>query len=252
MTGAGLLLRRHVDYVAECLWEDNTPETFLRGLRPAGSDSPDEMQPLVRIEDLSWPLASYGLEFEELDRAFSDGSPDSTSLVEDFLRHWNSIRDNRPTFAAFRDSVLADADSDDWQHLLRDRLGLAHFQPNSGEPIPVAQMVYSVRDVASAAPTDAAPFTTPTVLDSKPWEYFFPAPEGVPYGRAMALRTDGDEEDLQAEVLHTRIDYRREHLERLGRIERRWNLVEIKELRNYHLLRIQLASGRHDFGEEMP
>lgn len=68
----------------------------------------------------------------------------------------------------------------------------------------------------------------------------------------MALTDDGDEESLQAEVLHSRINYKRQHMDRIGWIEDRWGPVEVKRLRNHHLLLIRIASGQHEFGEDMP
>lgn len=252
MTDPVSLLRRHTDYVSERICEGNPPETFMRALKPTASGELDESQPLVRIESLERPMLALGIEFDELETALSGDSPESLAMADAFVQSWNDSRDNRPMFAAFRDSILTDADSNDWPHTLRDRLGLAHFQPGDGQRIPVAQMVYSVREVMHGVPLEATAFTTPTVLDSRPWEYFFPAPKGVQYGRAMALTDDGDEETLQAEVLHTRIDYKRQHMFRIGWIENRWEDVGVKRLPNHHLLLIRIASGRHDFGEEMP
>lgn len=179
MTDPVSLLRRHTDYVSERICEGDPPETFLHALKPAASGELDESQPLVRIESLERPMRALGIKFDQLEQALSDNSPESLALADAFVQSWNDSRDNRPMFAAFRDSILTDADSDDWPHLLRDRLGLAHFQAGNGQRIPVAQMVYDVREVMQEAPVDAIAFTTPTVLDSRPWEYFFPAPKGV-------------------------------------------------------------------------
>ena len=96
------------------------------------------------------------------------------------------------------------------------------LQPQPGVSIPVVMMVYSVREVTAAARADAVPMTCPTVLDSKPWPYYFPAPVAIPYGRAMALRTDGGEESLQPELLHTKIKYKRSHIKAMALIERPW------------------------------
>lgn len=252
MANPAALLRGHTDYVSERICEGNPPDTFVPALNPAASGEQDENQPLVRIESLERPMRAFGIKFDQLNAALPDDSPESLAMLDAFVQSWNDNRDNRPMFAAFRDSVLTDADSVDWPHELRNRLGLAHFQPGNGQRIPVAQMVYSVREVMHGAPADATAFTTPTVLDSRPWEYFFPAPKGVQYGRAMALTDDGDEESLQAEVLHARIDYKRQHMDRIGWIEDRWGPVEVKRLRNHHLLLIRIASGQHEFGEDMP
>lgn len=266
------LLDRHVDYIRDSLEIDGeTPDTFLIDLRPSANSKPDEAQDIVRVESLIRPLEEYfGFRasdgddlllrgFQTILEAWNADSRDGSALIEKFLKTWNARRDDRPSFSTFLDSLRDDAEHADWQHLLRDRLGLAHYQPRPGMPIPVALMVYSVREVTAEARADAAPFTCPTVLDSKPWPYYFPAPKAMPYGRAMALRTDGDEESLQPELLHTRIEYERSHIRALALIDRQWGPKELKDLRNYHLLKIRLAllddpaaEGRPEFGEDMP
>lgn len=266
------LLDGHVSYVKNNLEIDGeTPDTFRIDLGPTGAGDRDEAQELVRVEGLYRPLADhYGLKesdgiaavlnrYEELKTAWESTSPEDNALVNKFLSKWNRNRDDRPAFAAFLDGLRDDAEHADWQHLLRDRLGLAHYQPQSGVPIPVALMVYTVKEVTVAARADAVPMTCPTVLDSRPWEYYFPAPEEIPYGRAMALRTDGGEESLQPELLHTRIEYKRSHIRAMALIERPWGPEELKDLRNHHLLKIRLAlldepaaGGRLEFGEDMP
>ena len=60
------------------------------------------------------------------------------AALDQFLLNWNQQRDNRPAFAAFYDEVQTECESDDWPHLLRDRLGLG-FYPDSAR-CPVALM----------------------------------------------------------------------------------------------------------------
>lgn len=45
---------------------------------------------------------------------------------------------------------------------------------------------------------------------------------------------------------------RRAHIVKLGLIRRPIGEPNLKELRNHHLVALQLASDRYDFGEEMP
>jgi hypothetical protein len=262
----------HIDYVKENLEIDGeTPDTFRIDLGPTGIGDIDKEQELVRVEGLRGPLmlhfglaASDGIEtllkrYEELKAAWENSRAEDNALVDKFLSTWNGKRDERPAFAAFLDGLRDDAEHADWQHLLRDRLGLAHYQPLPAEPIPVAMMVYSVKEVTAVARADAQPMTCPTVLDSKPWPYYFPAPMAMPYGRAMALRTDWGDESLQPEILHTKIVYKRRHIKALALIERQWGPKELRDLRNHHLLKIRLAlldepaaAGRMEFGEDMP
>lgn len=266
------LLDRHVDYIRDNLEiDEETPDTFRLALGPTANFKLDEAQDLVRVEGLRGPLeeffgfrASDGVNlllksYEDIKKAWNGNSRDSGALLNKFLKTWNARRDERPSFSTFLDSLRDDAGHVDWQHRLRDRLGLAHYEPQSGIPIPVALMVYSVKEVTAVARADAAPFACPTVLDSKPWGYYFPAPEVIHYGRAMALRTDGSEDNLQPEILHTRIEYKPSHIKALALIERQWGPKDLRDLRNHHLLKIRLAlldvpsaEGRPEFGEEMP
>jgi hypothetical protein len=165
----------------------------------------------------------------------------------------NDARDDRPSFAAWKDQVLDEIAAPDWPDQLRDRLGLAHYDPADG-PIPVALMQYTVRDVTIEAGRLGLPhaFTAPTVLDTGPWPWFFPAPRELDYGRAMPLVPYGDDNALLAEMLHIRLTYRRDHIVKLGEIRRRTGAPDLKELRNHHLVALQLAADRYDFGEEIP
>jgi hypothetical protein len=249
------LRRRHIDY-----WEtfvkvtDDVPHSFQAVYEPAelAAGGLDEYQTIVRVEALSRPLGKWGHSLEELQKAF-DAKDDS--VLRGFLEHWNTsnIRDHRPVFAAWRDQVLDEIAAPDWPERLRDRMGLAHYSAHGG-PIPVALMQYTVREVRAeaAAMGVSTMFAAPTVLDSAPWEYFFPAPAALPYGRAMALVPVDDEKQLLAEMLHTRLTYLPHHIVALGTIARPTSPHDIKELRNRHLLAVQVASGRGDFGEEMP
>jgi hypothetical protein len=189
--------------------------------------------------------------FDRLKAAYED--PAQADLFLKFLESWNRKRDRRPAFAAWKDQLLHELDQPDWADLLRDRLGLAHLDCANG-PMPVALIEYVVRDVTveAAAHDLSHSFAAPTVLDTGPWPYFFPAPRESPYGRTMPLHPVDDESQLLAEMLHVRLTYRREHVVRLGEIRRPTGTLDIKELRNRHLFAVQVATGRDDFGAEMP
>jgi len=250
---AAELDRRQVDYFAEFVATDaDVPHTFSRALAPADLGPIDTAQTVVRIEDLTRPLRQEGLSFERLRKAWAD---DETALIDKFLDTWNgsALRDNRPAFAVFKDVVLDDLESPDWPLRMRDRLGLAHYDCVNG-PIPIALMEYSVAEVnaAAAGVPQACAFTAPTVLDSKPWPFFFPAPATLSCGRSMPLFEVADDADLLAEVLHFRITYRWHHMIQLDEIRDPPLSYDLKALRNHHLLALRIASGREDFGEEIP
>ncbi|HEY1931607.1 MAG TPA: hypothetical protein VGG99_06335 [Acetobacteraceae bacterium] len=248
-----------IDFDAEVdanLW----PHTFLSEFEPAdlGPGPLEPFQPIVRLEDLTRPLEAWGMpgenlrqRFDRLKAAFDD--PAQADVFARFLESWNRKRDRRPAFAAWKDQLLHELEQPDWPDLLRDRLGLAHYDCRNG-PMPVALVEYQVRDVTieAAAHGLSHSFTAPTVLDSGPWPYFFPAPRELPYGRVMPLNPVDDESQLLAEMLHVRLTYRREHIVRLGEILRPLGTPDIKELRNRHLFALQVAALRDDFGEDIP
>lgn len=248
-----------IDYDADAE-VDRWPHTFLSEFEPAdlGPGPLEPFQPIVRLEDLTRSIEASGLpgdslrqRFDRLKAAFDD--PAQGDAVEKFLEGWNRKRDRRPTFAAWKDQLLSELEQPDWPDLLRDRLGLAHYNCADG-PVPVALVEYLVRDVTIEATGYGLShsFTAPTVLDSGPWPYFFPAPRNLPYGRAMPLKPVDDESQLLAEMLHVRLTYRREHIVRLGEIRRPLGDPDIRELRNRHLFALQVAAGRDDFGEDIP
>jgi hypothetical protein len=115
-------------------------------------------------------------------------------------------------------------------------------------------MEYSVAEVRAAAAFSgvAAAFTAPTVLDSGPWAYFFPAPRELPCGRTMALYEIQDDNQLLAEILHFRINYKREHLVLLNEINISPSTYDLRDLRNHHLVALHIASGSDQYGEEIP
>jgi hypothetical protein len=251
---AASLRRAHVDYHKELVVVDvgDIPHTFDLALVPADLGAIDEMQKIVRIESLVRPLEKLGLTFDQLRKAVDDNE---TAVVESFLRTWNmsNVRDGRPAFATFKNEVADDLARPDWPDRLRDRLGLAHYDCKAG-PIPIALMEYSVAEVKSATrlATGIAKFTTPTVLDSGPWPFFFPAPAELPCGRTMALYQVASDNDLLAEILHFRMTYGRDHIARLDEIRTPPAAFDLRALRNHHVLALHVAAGRDDFGEEIP
>jgi len=180
---------------------------------------------------------------------------DEHDIIDLFLRTWNdsSMRDARPAFATLKSAVVDDLDQPNWPERLRDRLGLAHYKATFG-PEPVALMEYRVEEVVEAARRagSACAMTAPTVLDSGPWPHFFPAPTELDCGRTMAMFEIDSDENLVIELLHMRLTYQREHIVKLGEIRSPARPVALARLRNHHLTALRLASGRYDYGQEMP
>lgn len=182
-------------------------------------------------------------------------------FLENFCEQWNtSVRtDHRPTFAAFFGDVEEDVEAIDWPNRLRDRLGLSHYNVlgDRTPPKPVALLRYRVKEVlAAGSDQDGASFAVPTVLDGELNTHFFPAPREVLYGRSLDLNPDPECERLVAEVLHRRIEYRPEHILKVGKITSPLPPFQtgtaFARLRNGHRFCLRYESGREDFGENIP
>ena len=230
----------------------SVPDAFLDINNDAWLDGIAANQSVVRIEALKRPLDASTLSLEELEdllRRADGGDADADGAVRLFFENWNLRRDARPIFVAFYDEIKEEADADDWPHALRDRLGLGHYGYADGVPLPVALMRYSLEHVLSSAAGPVA-FALPTVLDGGMHELFFPVPREHPYGATLHLLSDRADM-LTAEIVHCRIDYAREHLWRLGWIRRAQPLHgdSLREARDLHLLALQVACDREDFGE---
>ena len=249
-------LRRHLsDFVRTYVEvaEPHLPPTFKTENTCASMKKPSPEQKLVRMEDVTPHLANAGLTLADLDRSLASTDPAERAALENFLDQWNRARDNRPTFAAFEDQLLSEIRNTEWSHKLRDRLGLAHFSAVGG-PLVVALMKYTVEEVlteAERSPDIAYPFCVPTFLDWRPSSQFFPTPKELPAGAPMALFEIWSDDELIAEVLHSRLTYRPHHIAKLGEITSDGPATDIKTMRNNHLAALQVAAVRDDFGEEL-
>ena len=233
----------------------SVPDAFLEINRSAWLNGLSDNQTLIRIEALNRPLHASDMDLDRLDdllQRADRGDDDAGRAVQSFFDAWNQRRDARPAFAAFYDEVQQELDDDDWPHAIRDRLGLGHYGHAGGAPLPVALMRYSLADVYSARaqqqPSSAC--ALPTVLDGGMHQFFFPVPREHPYGATVHL-LPGRADTLTAEIVHCRIDYRRGHLYRLGTITRPHRLddAQLRAARDLHLLALQEACSRKDFGE---
>lgn len=189
-------------------------------------------------------------------------------LVDEFLRCWNEEQRifDSPMFCSFLAEFgeLSKLLKSDWPHDLRDRLGLAHLQPNL-EAIPVALMCYSVNDVRewlvanSTAPLASA-FARPTALDGELSPVFHPVPfpAATNYGYTLHLDAAADRRQFTPEILNARIDYQPRHIKALGWISRPHLLgnppiaASLRSARNAHLTALQARCSRPDFGALLP
>ena len=152
-------------------------------------------------------------------------------------------RDQRPQFATLRSSVNDDLERDDWANVLRDRMGLAHFTNDD----PIALMSYPVKQVYNHTGLPN-PITMPTVLDSTPWPHYFPAPAALRFGRAMALSPCEDDANLLVELLNAKINYKPNHILKLGQFSKMDSVSDIAYLRELHLLALRIAANDENFG----
>lgn len=168
--------------------------------------------------------------------------------IEDLFDYWNDTvrKDNRPSFVAFEADVQEQLKGNDWPVRLCERLGLGHYYLD--EEITLALLRYRVRDVL-ATHRGKTSFCAPTVLDSDFGEYFHPAPQSCDWGFAAVLDAAAGDDALVAELLHRRIEYRPNHLWRVGALRQpRIEDAELVSLRNAHIGRLRRQSRRDDFG----
>lgn len=269
---------QHAQYVEDRLQSLTIPPTFLSSNASGCIGSLAGNQYLVRVEvihDFLDVLKNVELDrtaaFARLGKSMQDyqvktpGSAEhneAKALLEDGLKTWNKeIRDSRPVFSAMADDVAMVIEQDNWPEALRNRLGLAHLNPQGGI-IHIALMRYLVQDVLDAFArmkgAAHAPFAAPTALDGPIWEYFFPAPldpkrdRNETYGRTMPLVADLNNHQLVTELLHIKMDYKPEHFYKIGTLTTPVPDHVVRQLRNEHLFVLRYETDRETFGEQIP
>ena len=235
------------------------PDTFGDINADAQTDAIADDLLILRIEDLRRPLVDQKLELTDL-RDLQDIARDrfqrknvtpvrAQARLEEFLDNWNGRRDFRPAFAAFEHELgsVDDLATGDWPHLLRNRLGLAHY--DGTERVPVALMGIKPAEVRSAAARHvAASFARPTVLDGTSNPYFFPTPADFRFGATLDL-DPGAAWTFTSEILHFPVDYLPRHLIALGEIGVSVPPHCLRALRDRHLKGLQAEPGGAGFGE---
>lgn len=204
----------HASYVGPYVKTDVLqPHTFQDVFESISAGGIDEAQYIVRLESLVRPMNDHGCSFDDFSKAHAAQDLD---FLTEFCEVWNSKCDLRPAFSTLLSEVVDALERKDWPDRLRDILGLAHYSPSAG-PEPVVLCKYSIKDISREAKTKF-PMAMPTVLDSTPWEHYFPAPGALQCGRAMALTPCETENDLRLEFLHSRVTYSPNMLWKVGQI----------------------------------
>lgn len=166
------------------------------------------------------------------------------------LGKWNKACDLRPCFATFyathEDLLKARPDDDmaGWADELRDRLGLAHLDPRARGEISILVFRYAVRDVPKRKLSRLKPLAVPSVLDGRMSPAFCPAPNGVGYGHTIHLA--GSALRPWREVVHPYLDFRAEHLFRVGMVKKPVP-QDLLPARKAHLLALREMAGRDDY-----
>ncbi|MFL6262464.1 MAG: hypothetical protein ACJ76Y_22420 [Thermoanaerobaculia bacterium] len=237
--------------------EISCPESF-RFLDPAAPFLPtDSRSHLIRVERLRFVAEFAGVDPGAL-RSAAEGAlqhdSDSGRRLNDALDAWERAVEARPVFAAFWDDVadlFADTPADDppgWEDVLRDTLGLLHYDPGTRRnEIDVLVFKYPVSVVPKlkGLDRDRRPLVPPTVLDNTPSPAFLPAPRHSLTGHVVDLAAQTKE--LRREVLHPGVPFEAKHLWRVGTIRRPVDPTILPLARGLHLLLVRDASGRKDY-----
>jgi hypothetical protein len=243
------------------------PETFTAANAAAAhAGSLDTRQDLLRLETLDKALGPMGFTVDELATALAvargeakPGNYSKTEAEDALLTLCGLLNDNeysiRPRFAGFFQDVEDSLSLPDWPNQIRDRFGLGHRAATSGAPIPVVLLRYPVKDVLEMVknqPEAVHPICMPTVLDTEFSQFFVPAPRELPYGRTLDLADDAHCQRKIAEILHPRLEYRPEHVCKIGVITTGLDILDkrgLAALRDNHITCLQLDSERYDFGQ---
>lgn len=205
------------------------PETFadLNDANWLPHLDPDQF--LLRVENLSQLLKLAHHDdndlmplYDHLHKLVANRNEhDAQQVVAEFLGDCNRARDHRPLFVGFWGEVkdLFEPEQPDWPERLRDRFGLGHLDPMSGEPIPILVLRYRLRDVLAARTQDRNIAAVPTVLDGSFSPFFCPTPQTLDKGQTVDL-SPGTMNDyrLICEILHRFIAYEPAFVYRVGLI----------------------------------
>lgn len=170
------------------------------------------------------------------------------------LAQWASAIDYRPVFAGYWHEFsglfgLTPADDQvDWADVLRDRMGLLHFDPTYRGNTDILLFRYRVADVPKimGAPADSRPLVPPSVLDSRHSDAFCPSPKDTLAGHTINLEPMVSIQPCQ-EVLHPSVAFKAHHIWRTGTITKPVPSGVLEQAREWHLMCIRDFTGRSDY-----
>lgn len=260
----------HWEYMASALWVEQPAtgiprridrhdqatcaESFRTGDAMIDLGGTDPSVELIRVERLA-PIADAAriAEAELVDRlseaTAKRADAPTRSWVNAALGRWARTRDLRPVWAAFWEDCedVCDAAGTGWASMLRDRLGLAHIDPDlSGRDVAVVVFRYPVRLIPTVhGVTNHRALAYPTVIDGELSAAFCPAPRNDEWGRVMNLSPDTEEPFR--EVIHAPVRLSAEHVYRVGFVDMPVSRP-LDEVRGLHILWLQQEYGRDDYG----
>lgn len=245
--GRNVIVDRHTDKLC--------PETFrfssLRGHLDPNLD-------LIRVVDAGFLEAKQdkGMDVIGWTRQYQEGTalPLVKAGLESTLKGiWNKL-DLRPVWAAYFMDVedlfgdTADKDHPDWADCLRDRLGLAHFDPKKiGRDIDIILFKYKIKDVPKFKGEDIRAITTPSVLDATLNSAFCPAPQNCDKGYALDLNELASS-DPYGEIVHASFPFKCEHVFRIGTIHKPAP-SDLAQARQAHLRKLRVLLRKADYAE---
>lgn len=238
---------------------DLCPETF----KIIDSSSPfhrsDSNLHLIRIVDIQFIANVTGETINTIKSVAEDvvnsshSNLASINLLNSYFEFWNTQMDFRPVFAGYweefsglfnPDPIL---DNPNWTDVIRDRLGLLHYDPSVRPPIDVIAFRYSIDEIPKlvGAPSDTKPLVPPSVLDTKFSKAFCPSPIGNLAGHTVDLSMS--EVYPCQEVLHPNVALKSKHVWRVGQITKPVEDDILKNARPWHLMCVRDFTGRSDY-----
>lgn len=237
---------------------DLCPQTFRLPARSPYLHSGAKLH-LLRLVELNFLQSVLKLPPSQLQQQAQAalGQPESAPAYRHFdrlLERWQKALKLRPVYAAYWEDMAdlfgdaPDQDQPDWADQMRDRLGLAHLDPDARGPIDVLVFRYAVEELPPLRQwQNSAPLLPPTVLDGGFSAAFCPAPASCATGHVVHLA--GDDRLLRREVLHPAMNYHAKHLWRIGRVRKSFRLDDLPDARAIHLASIRKHCACPDYAK---